>query len=862
MRPASLLAALGLALGVALLVGEQARAQDPPKVTLTVRGVAGPVIKSRPRRFVAVNVVLENASAVDQDGLLRVYRVEGPNQPAAQQQLFYERRVALPRGARRVETVYYYVQEEEPNRQLCVAYAPDEGTAPDPSYPDLQVIDNRMMALAISSHETDEATRVLRAALVPGPREPWRCDVLRAEPTALPDHIVGYDAFDAVLVTDLDAADLPPDRAKVLVDWVGAGGELLVAFSGRGVQLPDALRPLLPIARPGGPPRTIELPLRGLRALGRGGDWTSLVEGKVLADDIRVGAGAELLATEGPQPLVVRGRWGAGWVTYCAFPLDASQLRRWPGLPSLGGALLLPPREPLGDKRQAAPAPPSEELLWNLSEAIESLEPPSALSVAPLLMLYVALVSPMTYVLLSRRGKLGLAQPVAAGVVVAFGALFYGLGRASKGSEDLVTQVAIVDLPTGGAEAASIAARVDVMTGYYSTRQGLASAQGPRGAQVGAIAEQITSREGRVIEGGDATRLEDVTVATWSLRRFRSTRAAKLGYVEVKLDLTQQTVSGTITNVTEHPLETPLLLLPNGLLELGGTIDAKQTLRIPGYGLQRYDDLEGSQAVDKLPWIQAFLKDAPPSGYAPLYGQGLSVGSMAGDPYDGSNARRILGILRQRLERVPGSSDRVPALLVARMTSDPGGVVVEGTDTPALSRSLVVVETQVTLPSGPFLLRGLPARVMGWSQGESDWVPVGGSTGAPGMIGGSPLAEAVVEFAWTVPVTEKTRVTDLRVRWRTNPDTAIAPKLTTLELYSYRLRAWVEGMADVATAPRDPDGVKGWAPDPDSQDPRVRELRAEDFVDPASGAVHVRIRNQGTDLGIVKLVLDVAGTRE
>ena len=96
-------------------------------VIVSVRGVSGRALKAKRRHFLAVNVVLDNPSSVDSEGTLRVYRVRNPNRVTPDQSLFYERRVEVPRQGRRVETVYYYCQEQEPKNQLCVAYEPDEG---------------------------------------------------------------------------------------------------------------------------------------------------------------------------------------------------------------------------------------------------------------------------------------------------------------------------------------------------------------------------------------------------------------------------------------------------------------------------------------------------------------------------------------------------------------------------------------------------------------------------------------------------------------------------------------------------------------------------------------------------------------
>lgn len=850
-----------------------AQAPAEPTVGVTVRGIAGPIIKARPRRFVAVNVVLENTTAIDQDGALRVYRAEGPSKPAAQQRLFYERRVSLPRGAKRVETVYYYCQEDEPQSQLCVAFAPDEGTAPPPTFPKVEVIDDRLLALVLSSsQDVDEAKRLFALAQVPGGRTPHRVDALGADPTALPDHVAGYDPLDAVVVSDLDPADLPPERAKPLVEWVAAGGDLIVAHSSRGTLVPEPLRPLLPIVRPGGAPRTVELKLQGLRALGRGSNWSVLREDSVLVDDVRAGAGAEVLAAEplpggGEVPLVTRGRYGAGWVTYLSFPLDAAPLRRWAGSPMVGGALVRPVREPFVGQRVAAAAPPLEELVWNLSEAIASLTPPSALVIGPLLILYVALVGPIAFFALSKKGRPGLAQPVGAAVVLAFGAMFYLVGRLSKSSEDLVTQVAVVELPVAapnGSEPAT-ASRIDVMTGHYSTGQGLVSAAGPADAVIGPIAEQVTRREGRVLQEPKGAKLEAVTVPTYAMRRFRSLRVAPVGRLEAELKLEGNGATGRLVNSTNMTLETPLLVFQNGLQVLAKELQPNQGVNLSGVSARTWDQLDETQGVDGVPLLAGLIADVGKGGYAATYGKAIAMTGISTDPYRGSDARRIMAILRHRLERVPSSVDRVPALLVARAQGDPGGVVVEGTGQPRVARSIVVAELQVAVGPGPLRLAGVPPRVRGWGE-EKDWTPIGGATGAAPILGVSTM-DAEVTFLFQVPCNEATKLDPrggFRLRWRIDPDLMQMPKALYLDAFNFSRGEggqWVV-LADAGTAERTEAGDRHWQTDPGE----FPDLRPEDFVHPQSGTVWVRLRHTPlaptNGVSILKLVLDVAGDRQ
>lgn len=839
-------------LGVAALLGvlSSAGAQDAPvesPIKVSVGGVTGPIIRARPRSFAAVRVLLENDSTREVEGTIRVYRSSGSGKATAQQSLFYERRVSLPRGGRRAETVYYYVQENEPGRQLCVSFEPDDGVAPAPVFPELQLHRDQGLVLLLSSHESGEALRIFKSALVTTPRRIHRTEATLAELSALPDHMAGYDPFDAVVVTDLDPADLPPDRARALLDWVSAGGDLIVAYSKR--PLPQDLRALLPVMRPGGADRTVEQQLLGLRALSHGHSAPS--DERILCDDVQATPESEVLAaTPTGAPLVLRGRKGAGWITYLTFPLDAAPLRRWKELHWFSGRLVRMPRSELQGKSDSPMmAPPTEELQLNLSEAIATLTPPSALIIAPLLLLYVALVSPLNYSLLSRRRRLGLAQPIAAGVVVVFGLVFYGLGRIYKGSEDMVTQVAVVDVPPSEG-----LARIDVVTGYYSTSQALVGAGAPAGAHVGPLAEEATGREGRVLQEPEGVRLDSLTVATWSLRRFRTLRAQDVGAVQANLSLDRSVLRGRVTNGTGLTLEAPLLLLPSGYVELGKPLLPGEAIDLKGSGVTSY--LAGNRS-DSLELPSLLAGDAT-NRYPAIYGRDVSVGMHSGDPYGNLGHRRVLGTLQHRLRRIPASHDRIPVLFAARAAADPGGLTLEGTGAPKLARQLVLLETQARLPvPGPILLKDLEPRLDNIPRRDEDWIPVDGVTGAPPQLGGGLTEPAEVVFMWTLPSndTAPLQADLLRLRWVIG---GWQPNLgqSDVEGFDFRRRTWTllvkQGDSDTE------EGFKVWSiPGPNAPP----HLVPDDLIDPASGTVLLKFKNHGTDLQLKYLGLDVSGRR-
>lgn len=826
-------------------------AQTPPlesPLTLQVRGVAGSSLRAKPRRFLGLNVIVENRSKQDVSGILRAYRARGPRSDTPEQSLFYERRVTIPRQGRRTENLYYYCQEDEPKDRLCVSFQPEgsEPPAPPPVFPPLDLLRSELQVLVLSSRpETLEALkRPFRQALVSGPYRVFPVVVSAGQLAALPDHMAGYEPFDAVVLGDVDPSELPADRAAALLAWVAGGGDLIVVSSGGRGKSPPSLSAALPVIHAGGQRR---LRIDALQQLAPRFPWVRRPD-LVLVDKVTPKPGAAVLARQGQSPLVVRGRYGGGWVTHLAFPLDAAPLRiGWRGgLQTFGAALLRPPREDPEAGQAIPPAPPLEEALLNLSEAIKTLEPPTAWIVAPLLLLYVALVSPLNFMVLSRVERLGLAQVTAAVVAVGFGLAFYGIGLLYKGTEAMVTQVALVELAAQAGELS----RVEVLTGYYSTDRGLTGGSAPQDAVVGPLTGgKSSNREARVQRTADGVRLESVTLDTRIMRRFRSLRAADVGHVSARLGVINDgELSGQIHNGTQLTLQTPALLLEHGLVPLS-TISPGQTLKL-ATSLR----MSGLRAPPIPPFVKELQKDCR-SRYPARYGEGLGLG-IGQEPFGGSLERRVLASFQRRLARVPRLPGHLPALLVARVQSDPGGVVLEAGGEQVLERMIVLHEVQVVAPAGQYhSLRGLPPRAVGYTK---EWVPTSGKTGTPPILeGADEKAPGMMTWRWQLPASDSAPlvIKRLRFQWRIKPVPTGKDHRRHVLLFgwSFRDKTWIE-LADLATLDHD-DGKGVWPPRRD--DPRVLDL-----VDPSSGTVVLRMSNSWINrITIAGMVLDAAFDR-
>lgn len=835
---------LALALVAALALTGVALGADSP-IKLEVEGFAGEgqVIPAVPRTFAFLHVVLENTSDADLKGVLRAYRASSSASSTPALSIFYEAEVELPRHARRAQDLYYYVQDREPDGQVCVSFEPSEGEPPEPVFSLTKKATDAQVLILSRTGLSEQLEKLLDGLPLPSEARLLPTKATIANGGALPDHPAGYGPYSAVIFAE---GELPPERAQALTEWVAGGGDLWIVASGGRSPLPAELQPLLPAEVLG----TAQRQLSALAETQPLADPIPRGDQLVIIDRLHPHAGSFVVAGPKDEPLIVKGRYGAGWVTYFAYSLDAGPLRGWQGHRFLlRDQLRLPPEDLETLDHEPPVAPPLEEVQLNLTEALESLEPPSTWIVAPLLILYVALVGPLNFLLLRRARKLSLSQLSAGAIAIGFGVAFYALGVAYKGSEALITQVSVVDLaatPRG-------LSRVDGMTGYFSIGRGQTEAEGPAGALVGPLAGfKLSNREARLRREGGRVKLERVSLDTWALRRFRTVGVEDLGHLDAQLSLKEERVTGTLSNQTQFTLLDPVLIFPQHTVELN-EIAPGDTVSI--------DHVPPVVARDRVripPLVKSMVKAA--RGYRPYYGM-ETAGIVASGPNRlSSPERRLFAALRRRLDRVPQLPGRVPALLLARAEVRKGGVdLAEGGRT-ALATTLVIREVEVDASaSGPLRFSALPAQVAGVrGSRESSWVATGGHTGTLPILFGSSDAKLPndVYWRWRLPAAPDAPLSlkSLKLSLQVDQDTTGLDKgEVKLEFYDFTKGTQGEW---TSVGPIDKlsrtEGITTW---PDSGTPgEAMSLRA---LHGPSGEVWFRLRNGSSyDLAFREISLD------
>lgn len=281
----------------------------------------------------------------------------------------------------------------------------------------------------------------------------------RWEVSHVPDHASALLAINSIVLYDVDTTAFTTAQRQALTDWLTQGGYLVVIGGANWQPTAAALTDLLPFVPDGS--QTSE----DLSSLARlVGDTQARLDEPALITTGAVRDGARVLAAAADgTPLVIRGTLGAGTVDYLVADPTLAPLTGWEGLAELWVALYAsrPPhpawRFGFLDTEQAATA-------VAILPGIDLLPPVS--SMIGYIGLYILLVGPVNYLVLSRLRRTGLAWFTIPLLIFAFSGVAWSVGFNLRGSDIIISRLNVVQ-----SHADSDTARVDQLVGILSPRR-------------------------------------------------------------------------------------------------------------------------------------------------------------------------------------------------------------------------------------------------------------------------------------------------------------------------------------------------------------------------------------------------------
>lgn len=274
-------------------------------------------------------------------------------------------------------------------------------------------------------------------------------------------------ALDIMLLIDVDSENLSAGQQLALRRWLLSGGHLIVAGGPSAQRSTRGLIDILPM-RPEGS-RSLE----DMSAYARfSGDSRSRLNERSIIVTGAIHEDAQVLVQQDDMPLLLRRTIGAGVVDMLAADVTLEPLAGWPGLNQLW-LKILATREPHPTWVDGFTRPEwGAEAVANLP-GVNLLPPIQTLCI--FLALYIILIGPLNFFILSRINRNGWGWFTIPIVIIVFTGIAWSVGFNLRGGEIIVSRLSVVQSFTDAAEA-----QVNQFVGLLSPRRATYSLEVPR----------------------------------------------------------------------------------------------------------------------------------------------------------------------------------------------------------------------------------------------------------------------------------------------------------------------------------------------------------------------------------------------
>lgn len=380
----------------------------------------------------------------------------------------------------------------------------------------------------------------------------------------------GLSSLDVLIFNDIDTSMLTPAQQAALVDWVVAGGHLIVAGGPNGAATASGLSHLLPVTG------LSQQTLSDLPALEGYANESILAQGPYL---VTVGnaSGDQVAIQQADNPLLVARPLGEGKVTHFALDFSLAPMRGWAGNDAFWQNLLDPVQSKIPFYATSEATRSINNALANISVA--ALPEPGLLFA--FLCIYIIILVPINYLVLKRLKRRDWAWLTIPVLIVLFSLVGYIGGFRARGGRALLRQISVVQQTDGGA------ATVDTFAGLYSPnrdRYGLKFQDGflvqPTDGGSGFEGIRNSGSAPTTIHHGSPTELQNLWTNVGSMSTLVAHGQTEPQPIALALDISPRgnawQVSGVIQNNSSQPLEGAIVLFGDHGLELN-TIAPGQT---------------------------------------------------------------------------------------------------------------------------------------------------------------------------------------------------------------------------------------------------------------------------------------------
>ncbi len=452
--------------------------------------------------------------------------------------------VEMPAGSRKVVTLY--VQPGGFQRQIEVRYEEPNGTVRAAA--EVRIFEQLMDQLAI----VGDGTGILRAQLAAGlfADAPEPVSLGTADLPDRPEALSGL----ATIVWAGDSGTLGDAQRRAVERWVADGGRLIVVAGADWQARTVGFLDLLPVEGLAAADAVSQAALAGWA----GSDDPPVGEATVATGTLHADA-KTLVSAEDGTPLLSMRPVGAGRVLLVGSDLATDAYRDWDGAGALWSRML--PTGAIFEAAFGGGMPDREQRSSAMQGALNTLPsldvPPAELLLA-VIVAYILLIGPVSYLVLRRLDRRELAWVTAPALVLVFTACSYGIGVSLKGSQVIVNQLAIVRSSTAGT-AATVETYAGVFSPTRSTFDMLVEADALFGQLHGTSGreELVPDAAGTAVaEQGDPARVSELAITAGGYEYLRADAVVEhQPMLQVTWSYEDGQIAGTVTNISDVALE-------------------------------------------------------------------------------------------------------------------------------------------------------------------------------------------------------------------------------------------------------------------------------------------------------------------
>jgi len=526
------------------------------------------------------------------------------------------------------------------------------------------------------------------------------------------------------IVWAADSSSLTEAQQRSLERWVAAGGQLIVLGGPDWQARTAAFGALLPIEHLASSDGSSTATL----ATWAGTDQPSGADPLTAAvGDLRPGAISLVRDTAG-QTLFATISRGAGRVSFVGIDLATEPFRAWPGAPALWTRLI--PDERLLEQ-WGGTGPVDDEVANVMTSALAnlpSLAVPSAELLLAIIVGYILLIGPLSYLVLRRLDRRELAWVVAPILALIFSGVSYSIGLSMKGSQIIVNQISVVRSAADGT-AASVSTYAGIFSPVRETYdltvrgEALISALAVNNIDPTLVGQAVRY----AMEQGDPAHLRGLEVKVGTQQSVRA--EAVIPYtpsLHVTWSVTTTELQGRATNEGPEPMEEVAAISSNGGVMIGSLDPGEsKTFHMP------LRNTNGSSTSMQVYGLSGSDPTSPAQRQVAVRSQVIDGLVGAGGGFPGPKGGGTSGI------------DRGPFLIGWQANASALEVELDGQEIQRYAQSVEVISGHATLGPGPVTISPseLSTEVVA-TEGEASQV-------APGSVS---LANGEVTFRIGLPL--------------------------------------------------------------------------------------------------------------